>query len=283
MSSRSLPEIMASGVGRRIFGFFLLAGVLPVAVTALLAYLEIGRGLEQDVSRQLRGYSKSYGIEFVERLMRSSQKAGEIVRLAEVEGETDFSDQAYLTRDFVSISSSSAAGGTREYLGNDRFLFSEGAVNREHLANGRDQLYIADEFGLTSYYLLRATNVGRADQRVYAFQLDPARPRQIPGDARAAGRRIGIGGVHHAQGGGRLLFRYRRQGAEVQGEEAAAVGAAVQDARGRFQGQRVHDHGIWSGPGSHTSCYGPGCTTKEKCHPSSPASAGWDRRPGVLS
>ena len=39
MSSNSLPAIMTSGVGRRILGFFLLAGVLPVIVTAMLAYL----------------------------------------------------------------------------------------------------------------------------------------------------------------------------------------------------------------------------------------------------
>jgi diguanylate cyclase (GGDEF)-like protein len=175
MSSNSLPAIMTSGVGRRIFGFFLLAGILPVAVTALLAYLEIGRGLEQDVSRQLRGFSKAYGTQFVERLMRSSERAAEIARIAEVEGKTDFSDYEYLTHDFVSISSSSAAGGTREFLGNDRFLFTDGVLNREHLANGAQQLYVTDEFGLTSYYLLLATNPGRTDQTVYAFQLDPVR------------------------------------------------------------------------------------------------------------
>jgi diguanylate cyclase (GGDEF)-like protein len=166
---------MASGVGRRIFGFFLLAGILPVAVTALLAYLEIGRGLEQGVSRQLREYSKSYGLEFVERLTRASQKADEIVRIAEQEGESDFADYEYLTGEFISISSNSFAGGTKEHLGNDRFLFNEGVIDREHLARGNDQLYVTDEFGLMSYYLLRGSDIGRSTERIYAFQLDPVR------------------------------------------------------------------------------------------------------------
>ena len=75
MNGKSLSGILVSGVGRRILGFFLLAGILPVVVTALLAYLEVGRGLERDVSRQLREYSKSYGTDVVERLIRAADKA----------------------------------------------------------------------------------------------------------------------------------------------------------------------------------------------------------------
>jgi diguanylate cyclase (GGDEF)-like protein len=174
MRLTGLAEILTSGVGRRIFGLFLLAGILPVLVTALLAYVEIGRGLEHDVSRQLRDYSKAYGTEVVERLIRASQKADEIARIAEEEGETDFTDYRYLTSDFVSISSNSSAGGTTEHLGQDRFLFTEGIVDRPHLATGNDQLYITDEFGLMSFYLLRGSNIGRSTERIFAFQLDPS-------------------------------------------------------------------------------------------------------------
>ena len=50
MSFPSLPVTLKRGVGRRILGFFMLAGLLPVLFTAALAYYEMGRGLNQDAS-----------------------------------------------------------------------------------------------------------------------------------------------------------------------------------------------------------------------------------------
>ena len=54
MKLPSLPVSLKRGVGRRIFGYFLIAGLLPVVFTAGLAYYEIGRGLEQEVTSTLR-------------------------------------------------------------------------------------------------------------------------------------------------------------------------------------------------------------------------------------
>ena len=51
MQTTSLSKTFKNGVGRRILGLFILAGILPVIVTALLAYFEIGRGLEQQVNQ----------------------------------------------------------------------------------------------------------------------------------------------------------------------------------------------------------------------------------------
>jgi diguanylate cyclase (GGDEF)-like protein len=175
MQSKSLSGILVSGVGRRIFGFFLLAGVVPVAVTALLAYFEVGRGLERDVSRELRQYSKAYGTEVVDRLQRASEKAGELIRILDDDPAASLDVFGYLTADFTAISSTSAIQGARQYFGSDRFLFEEGVEKREHLADGRYQFLIDTEFGLTSYYLLAARNVGRSGESIYAFQLDPDR------------------------------------------------------------------------------------------------------------
>src|SRR6056300_1218832 len=134
MKSKSPSGILTSGVGRRIFVFFLLAGILPVVVTALLAYFEIGRGLEKDVSRQLRESSKSYGTEVVERLHRLSEKADEIVRMVGDDRPEAIPASEYLVDDFEAISVSSAQHGLIQLSGGERFIFDSGKVNFEHLA-----------------------------------------------------------------------------------------------------------------------------------------------------
>jgi hypothetical protein len=172
MKSKSLSGILTSGVGRRIFVFFLLAGILPVVVTALLAYFEIGRGLEKDVSRQLRESSKSYGTEVVERLLRLSEKADEIVRVVGDDKPEAIPANEYLVDDFEAISVSSSQHGLIQLSGGERFIFDSGKVNFEHLAADRFQFLIVDEFDMKSFYLLRGANIGGANQSVYAFHLD---------------------------------------------------------------------------------------------------------------
>ncbi|MDH3439866.1 MAG: EAL domain-containing protein [Gammaproteobacteria bacterium] len=172
MSSHNLSGILTSGVGRRIFGFFLLAGIAPVLLTALLAYLEVGRGLEQEVSRQLREYSKAYGTEVVERLIRASNKAEQIIRES---GRRDFTldNNSYLTADFTAISSHSPVGGQKQLFGSERFIFDESAIDREHLSADNTQLVISTEFGVTSYFLLRGVALASPNEAIYAFQLNP--------------------------------------------------------------------------------------------------------------
>jgi diguanylate cyclase (GGDEF)-like protein len=171
MKPTTLSGILTSGVGRRIFGFFLLAGIAPVILTALLAYFEIGRGLEQDVSQQLRGYSKAYGTEVVERLIRASEKADEIILAVESGKYREIRSHDYFFSDFTAISASSVVNGTSQLHGNENFLFNENLTNRPHLASGKYQFLIADEFGITSFYLLKGSDIGGAGETVYSFQL----------------------------------------------------------------------------------------------------------------
>ena len=175
MRSGSLSGVLTSGVGRRIVGFFLLAGIAPVLVTALLAYLEVGRGLEQDVSRELRHYSKAYGTEVIERLARATQKADEIIRIISASPDERLDDYLYLTSDFIAVSSDAEVGGERQHFGNDRFLLDESVANRAHLAGDRYQFLITSEFGLTSFYLLAGRDLDGPRESIYAFQLDPHR------------------------------------------------------------------------------------------------------------
>ena len=92
----SLPATLKRGVGRRILGFFILAGVLPVVFTAGLAYNEIGRGLEQDVGRTLRSHAKDYGLNLLTRLQQTSAAADQIARIVEREGAEAIKGHAYL-------------------------------------------------------------------------------------------------------------------------------------------------------------------------------------------
>jgi hypothetical protein len=75
MAASGISRIFTRGVGRRILGFFLLAALRPVILTAILAYNEIGRGLESDIQQKLREASKACGVEIMSRLNRASDKA----------------------------------------------------------------------------------------------------------------------------------------------------------------------------------------------------------------
>lgn len=96
MQLPSLPVTLKRGVGRRILGFFVLAGVLPVLFTAGLAYHEIGRGLEQDVGRNLRAHAKDYGLDLLARLQGTSAVADQIALIIEEDGPQFILEHPYL-------------------------------------------------------------------------------------------------------------------------------------------------------------------------------------------
>ena len=99
-----ISSVVTRGVGRRILGLFFLAALLPVIFTAFLAYHEVGRGLEQQVNRDLREISKSYGVGILTRLELASEISAEVVRIIEEGGVNAIEDRQYLVRDFASIS-----------------------------------------------------------------------------------------------------------------------------------------------------------------------------------
>jgi diguanylate cyclase (GGDEF)-like protein len=99
----SLPISLKRGVGRRILGFFFLAGLLPVVFTAGLAYYEIGRGLEQEVSSTLREHAKDYGLDVLSRLQRMSKAADQLASIVESQGIDGIEGNAYLLGEFETI------------------------------------------------------------------------------------------------------------------------------------------------------------------------------------
>ena len=96
MSLPSLPVTLKRGVGRRILGFFMLAGLVPVLFTAGLAYLEVGRGLNQDVAQTLREHAKDYGLDVLARLQLMSDSADQIALVIERDAAEALADNTYL-------------------------------------------------------------------------------------------------------------------------------------------------------------------------------------------
>ena len=103
MKLPTFPESLKRGVGRRILGFFILAGLLPVIFTAGFAYNEMGRGLQQDVNKTLRVNAKNYGMDVFTRLQHAAEAADEIVGIIERGSVADIANHPYLLNDFEAI------------------------------------------------------------------------------------------------------------------------------------------------------------------------------------
>jgi diguanylate cyclase (GGDEF)-like protein len=103
MSEGMIQKTLTRGVGRRIFGMFLVAALVPMLFTAWLASAEFKHGLEQEAERSLRNGAKQYGIEILTRLQTASSKGREIIRIARENGLASVYDHEYLVDDFEAV------------------------------------------------------------------------------------------------------------------------------------------------------------------------------------
>ncbi len=92
----SLPRTLRQGVGRRILGFFVLAGILPVIFTAYLAYNEMGRGLEQEVRRSLTASAKTYALDVLARLQQTADATEQLALVIAESGPAKIGSTPYL-------------------------------------------------------------------------------------------------------------------------------------------------------------------------------------------
>ena len=114
----SMPLTLRRGVGRRILGFFILAGLLPVLFTAGLAYYEMGRGLSQDVGRTLREHAKDYGLGVLTRLQLTHDATEQLAFVIDKEGPDVVVDNPYLLNGVETVWLIDEAGGTEIVFGN---------------------------------------------------------------------------------------------------------------------------------------------------------------------
>jgi diguanylate cyclase (GGDEF)-like protein len=182
--SGGLSSVLTGGVGRRILGLFFVAALLPVIFTAFLAFNEVGRGLEQDLNRELREISKSYGISILTGLEAASEKAAEVIRIIEEGGADAIKDRHYLIEDFSSISVLSPKYPIASIHGLPGMPVSAAAIDFDQLAAGKSQLIETTDSAKSELILLRGTNVGKDNQAIFSFQLRPesfwASPEHLP-------------------------------------------------------------------------------------------------------
>jgi diguanylate cyclase (GGDEF)-like protein len=171
--SDGISSVLTAGVGRRILGLFFLAALLPVIFTAFLAFQEVGRGLEQDVNRELRELSKAYGISVLTSLETAAQKASEVVRIVERGGVDTIEDRQYLIEDFASIAVLSQRYPLASIHGLPAHTISASAINFDHLAAGKSQLLETGSSAESTLILLRGTDIGKENQAIFVFQLRP--------------------------------------------------------------------------------------------------------------
>jgi diguanylate cyclase (GGDEF)-like protein len=172
MSTMSLSNSLKRGIGRKIFGLFLLAGVLPVIFTAALAYYEFGRGSLSVARDELNTGAKSYGIDIISRLETSSDKAREIIHILNYQGPDAIAGHSYLLDDFEVIW---RPGSTDVLHGDARNVVSiDGSMNN-FLESGGTQLLFPPAGSGTALVMLRALGEEQKNAPIVAFKLDAAR------------------------------------------------------------------------------------------------------------
>lgn len=117
MAFLRMPTTLKRGVGRKILSFFLLAALLPLAFTASLAYLEVDRGMRDDVGRTLRTSAKDYGLHLISRLHRTADAADNIVQTFDTEGLVGLRTHTFLLDNFENVWFEDADGGVHTLAG----------------------------------------------------------------------------------------------------------------------------------------------------------------------
>ncbi|RLA28388.1 MAG: hypothetical protein DRR11_16745 [Gammaproteobacteria bacterium] len=173
MADSGLTRILTAGVGRRILMLFLLAGILPVIFTALLAYNEVGRGLEQEVNQDLRENSKAYGVEILARLSRASDKAEEVIKVFESGGVAAAQGRPYLLDDFEAVWLASESNPNEMIFGVRSSQIDFSTINVAHLNAGNGQLLDTAAAAANDLILLHGANIGEPNQSMFAFRLKP--------------------------------------------------------------------------------------------------------------
>jgi len=172
MAGLKIPATLKRGVGRKILGLFLLAGILPVAFTASLAYFEVHRGMEQEVNRALRATAKDYGFDLLERLQHVSSSADDVERIFVQEGADGLADHKYLLSHFEAVWYTDDSGRMTPILGEpDTSLRADESRVAKIGATDAGLLLSQDDAGgmLT---LLRPIANGQSEAGLLVFQLN---------------------------------------------------------------------------------------------------------------
>jgi diguanylate cyclase (GGDEF)-like protein len=129
MALLKMPATLKRGVGRKILSLFLLAGLLPVGFTASLAYLEVERGMNEEIGRTLRASAKEYGHDILGRMQLTTAAADDAARMYRLEGLPGLKKHGYLLTQFENVWFVDSSGNIEPITGSaDPFLGKDGAA-----------------------------------------------------------------------------------------------------------------------------------------------------------
>ena len=180
MLSLGIPETFSRGVGRKILGLFMLAGLMPVIFTAGLAYFEIDRAAESRVFNTLQRNAKAYGVDVLTRLNVAAGKAVELSSAIESAGETDIASRSYLVEDFEAIWIALPNGSRQVLHGNPGNAAIAGLVEYDYLADAGTQMLVAMQGDMAELIMLRLIRMLDGAESLVAFRL---RPEKVWGTA----------------------------------------------------------------------------------------------------
>jgi len=163
MSESTLKRTFSRGVGKRILGYFLLASILPMLITAALAYHEIGRSAEAKAARELKVSAKAYGVDILTRLQLAAEKTREAVRI--VEQGSAIENHVYLLDDFLAVWLAQDDGSLNLISGAESMPPPAIPATDSQFAEGKARLVLTHSRQLIMY------RRGSGDSAM-AFQLD---------------------------------------------------------------------------------------------------------------
>ena len=163
-----MQRTLTRGVGRRIFGMFLFAALVPMLFTAWLGSSEFRQGLEQEAERSLRHSAKEYGIEILTRLQTATKKGREIIRIARESGLASIYDHEYLVDDFEAVWVIRESGEEDRPVEADGDSIELSAADDKFLSEGGTRLVLTSPGNLI---MLQAVG-DSAPGCLVAFQLD---------------------------------------------------------------------------------------------------------------
>jgi hypothetical protein len=170
MSFLKIPTTLMRGVGRKILALFLLAGILPMAITASLAYFEVQRSMEDEVGRTLRANAKDYGFDLFAQLRLAATAADRIAQLLNDGGAAALSEHDYLLSSFDSLWVIDSFGSATPIIG-----AIDTAISADALAKGVERStksgLIVSKNG-TGHQLTMLRRVGA--ENILALGLDAA-------------------------------------------------------------------------------------------------------------
>ncbi len=168
MSNSAVSQAMKAGVGRRIFGLFLVAAIVPMVFATGLAFFEFNRSLDSEATNTLKSAAKDYGMQILARLQAAAEKSAEIVPLVEEGRILSASEHRYLFGDFDAI---------WEIKGNEtpRLLYGESS-HRSEFATERLDLKLNTDARLilgahNGFAFLRSARQTNGQKYSLAFEL----------------------------------------------------------------------------------------------------------------